>query len=128
MAAYFRIAHLRATGRGERAVLLEEEAGRLGPDAARRRDLLREVEHLVGEAGRNDPFEHGQTRTIADRLIAAYSELGDWTNAMTGVGRSYVNRPGRLRRVLMDLPIDRKGLSTDPRYARILRVAGLEGL
>jgi tetratricopeptide (TPR) repeat protein len=124
----FRIAYLRATGRGERAVQLQEEAGSLGPDAARRRDLLREVEHLVAEAGRNDPFEHGQTRTIADRLIVAYSELGDWTNAMTWVERSHANRPGRLRRVLMDLPIDRKGLSTDPRYARILRVAGLEDL
>ncbi len=124
----FRIAHLRATGRGERAAQLQEEAGSLGPDAARRRDLLREVEQLVAEAGRNDPFEHGQTRTIADRLIVAYAELGDWTNAVTWVERSYAHRPGRLRRVLMDLPINREGLASDRRYARLLRVAGLEGL
>ena len=124
----FRIAQLRTSGRSERAELLEKEAGSLGPEAARRRDLLREVEHLLAEAGRNDPFEKGQTRTTADRVIIAYSWLGDWANAMTWVERSYANRPGRLRRVLMDLPIDRKGLATDPRYARLLRVAGLEGI
>jgi serine/threonine protein kinase len=124
----FRIAQLRTSGRAERAELLEKEAGSLGPEAARRRDLLREVEQLLAEAGRNDPFEKGQTRTTADRLIIAYSWLGDWANAMTWIERSYANRPGRLRRVLMDLPIDRKGLATDPRYARLLRVAGLEGI
>jgi len=124
----FRIAQLRTSGRAERAELLREEASSLGPDAGRRRDLLREVEQLLGEASRNDPFEKSQTRTTADRLIIAYCQLGDWTNAMTWVERSYANRPGRLRRVLMDLPTDRKGLATDPRYARLLRVAGLEGL
>ena len=124
----FRIAQLRTSGRGERAAVLQEEVNNLGPDVARRRDLLREVEQLLGEAGRSDPFEKSQTRTTADRLIIAYSWLGDWTNAMTWVERSYANKPGRLRRVLMDLPIDRKGLATDPRYARLLRVAGLEGL
>ena len=124
----FRIAQLRTSGRGERAELLQEEVDRLGPDEARRRDLLREVEQLLGEAGRSDPFEKGQTRTTADRLIIAYAWLGDWASAMTWIERSYTNRPGRLRRVLMDLPIDRKGLATDPRYARLLRVSGLEGL
>ena len=83
---------------------------------------------MLGEAGRSDPFEKGQTRTTADRLIIAYAWLGDWANAMTWIERSYTNRPGRLRRVLMDLPIDRKGLATDPRYARLLRVSGLEGI
>jgi serine/threonine protein kinase len=124
----FRIAQLRTSGRAERAELLQEEAGSLGPDAGRRRDLLREVGQLLDEASTNDPFERSQTRTTADRLIIAYCQLGDWTNAMTWVERSYANRPGRLRRVLMDLPIDRKGLATDPRYARLLRVAGLDGL
>jgi serine/threonine protein kinase len=33
-----------------------------------------------------------------------------------------------LRRVLMDPPIDRKGLTTNSRDTRLLRVAGLEGL
>jgi hypothetical protein len=124
----FRIAQLRTSGRAERAQLLQEEAGSLGLDAARRRDLLREVEQLLAEAGQKDPFDKSQTRTTADRLIIAYAELGYWTNAMTWVERSYANKPGRLRRVLMDLPIDRKGLATDPRYARLLRVAGLEGI
>ena len=76
-------------------------SGRLGPDAARRRDLERDGEQLLAEASRTDPFEKGQTRTNADRLIIAYSWLGDWTNAMTWVERSYANRPGRLRRVLV---------------------------
>jgi len=124
----FRIAQLRTSGRAERAQLLQEESGSLGPDAARRRDLQREAEQLLAEAGRSDPFEKGQTRTTADRLIITYSWFGDWANAMTWIERAYANRPGRLRRVLMDLPIDRKGLATEPRYARLLRVSGLEGL
>ena len=124
----FRIAQLRTSGRAERAELLQEESGSLGPEEARRRDLQRDVEQLLVEASKTNPFEKGQTRTNADRLIIAYSWLGDWANAMTWIERSYANRPGRLRRVLMDLPIDRKGLATDPRYARLLRVAGLEGI
>jgi serine/threonine protein kinase len=124
----FRIAQLRTSGRAERAGLLQQEVASLGPAAARQRDLAREVEQWLAEANRGDPFDMGQTRTIADRLIIAYAWLGDWANAMTWIERSYANRPGRLRRVLMDLPIDRQGLATDPRYARLLRVAGLEGL
>lgn len=124
----FRLAQLRTSGRTARAQLLQEELTRLGPEEARRRDLLREVEQWLAEAERSDPFAKGQTRTTADRLIIAYSWLGDWANAMTWVERSYASRPGRLRRTLMDLPIDRKGLATDPRYARLLRVAGLEGI
>jgi tetratricopeptide (TPR) repeat protein len=124
----FRIAQLRTSGRAERAELLQQESGSLGPEAARRRDLQREVEQLLAEVSHSDAFAKGQTRTNADRLIITYSWLGDWANAMTWVERSYANRPGRLRRVLMDLPIDRKGLATDARYARLLRVAGLEGI
>lgn len=82
------------------------------------------IQQWLAEASRSDPFEKGQTRTTADRLIIAYCWLGDWANAMTWVERSYANRPGRLRRVLMDLPIDREGLANDPRYTRLLRVAG----
>jgi len=124
----FRVAQLRTSGRAERAELLQEEATSLGPEAARRRDLQREVDQLLLEAGRTDPFDRSQTRTTADRLIITYCQLGDWTNAMTWVERWYANKPGRLRRVLMDLPIDRKGLASDPRYARLLRVAGLAGI
>jgi hypothetical protein len=122
----FRIARVRASGHHERAELLQQEVATLGPETARRNDLQREVEFLLAEAARSDPFAKSQTRTTADRLVMAYSDLGDWTSAMTWVERSYARQPGRLRRVIMDLPIDRQGLATDPRYARLLRVAGLE--
>ena len=124
----FRIAQLRTSGRAERAQLVQEESASLGPQTARQRDLQREVDQLLGEATRSDPFEKSQTRTTADKLIITYAWLGDWANAMTWIERWYTRRPGRLQRVLMDLPIDRNGLATDPRYARLLRVAGLEGL
>jgi len=83
---------------------------------------------LLSEAAASDPFAPTWLRTTADRLIVAYCELGDWTNAMVWIERWYAKRPGRLRRTLMDLPIDRTGLATHPRYARLLRVAGLERL
>jgi len=47
---------------------------------------------------------------------------------MDWVVRGYYVRPGRLIRVLTDLPFDRRGLASDPRYARLLRTAGLEFL
>ena len=47
---------------------------------------------------------------------------------MDWVERGYHLRPGRLRRVLTDMPFDRKGLAVDPRYAPLLRAAGLEDL
>ena len=58
----------------------------------------------------------------------ALAELGDWTRAMDWVERGYLRRPGRLRRVLTDLPYNRSGLAVDPRYARLLRTAGLGDL
>jgi hypothetical protein len=56
------------------------------------------------------------------------ADLGEWNQAMDWVERGYLQRPGRLRRVLTDLPFDRRGLAVDPRYARLLRHAGLEEL
>jgi hypothetical protein len=50
------------------------------------------------------------------------------TQAMDWVERAYHRRPGRLRRMLTDLPYDHHGLATDPRYARLLRTAGLDDL
>jgi len=47
---------------------------------------------------------------------------------MDWVERGYFVRPGRLMRVFTDLPIDRRGLAGEPRYARLLRTAGLEFL
>jgi tetratricopeptide (TPR) repeat protein len=124
----FRIARLRAAGQADRADRLLEDSNRLGAVEARRQDLLRDVERLLADAAASDPFARSWLRTTSDRLIIAYAELGDWANVMTWIERSYAKRPGRLRRVLMDLPIDRRGLATNPRYARLLRVAGLEGL
>ena len=56
------------------------------------------------------------------------AELGEWSKAMDWVERGYLHRPGRLRRVLTDMPFDRRGLERDPRYARLLRTAGLTQL
>jgi hypothetical protein len=47
---------------------------------------------------------------------------------MDWVERAYERRPGRLRRVLTDQTFDQRGLAVDPRYARLLRVAGLASL
>jgi hypothetical protein len=47
---------------------------------------------------------------------------------MDWVEQAYHRRPGRLRRVLCDLPFDRRGLAVDPRYARLLRTSGLDEL
>lgn len=47
---------------------------------------------------------------------------------MDWVERSYHKRPGRLQRVLTDFTLDRCGLAVDPRYAPLLRMAGLEDL
>ena len=47
---------------------------------------------------------------------------------MDWVERGYMKRPGRLRRVLTDMPFNRHGLERDPRYARLLRSAGLTEL
>jgi len=44
------------------------------------------------------------------------------------VERSYLARPGRLRRVLTDFLFDRRGLAIDPRYAPLLRTTGLQDL
>ena len=62
-------------------------------------------------------------------MIAAVSTaLGDKEEAFRWLERAYERRPGRLRRMLTDLPFDHHGLAADRRYARLLRVAGLEEL
>ena len=78
---------------------------------------------------KEDPFTPlNVSRQLADYLILCHSELGEWAKAMDWVERGFYRRPGRLRRVLTDLPFDRRGLATDPRFARLLRTAGLEEL
>ncbi|MDP9176863.1 MAG: hypothetical protein M3O61_04210, partial [Gemmatimonadota bacterium] len=124
-----RASRLRLAGHGERADVLERDAAESGFPEARLRDVRRELEQLLGEAERNDPFvEYFSSRSPADCIVNAYAELGEWSKAMDWIERAYQRRPGRLRRMLTDHPYDRRGLAVDPRYARLLRVAGLEEL
>ena len=81
------------------------------------------------EAAAGDPFaHHPAARALGDRIALAYSDLGEWANALTWIERAYTNRPSRMRRLVMDMPFDRQGLATDRRYTRLIRVAGLEDL
>ena len=88
--------------------------------------MRRELDGLLLQAQRDDPFKDHVRRNVADRIISGHVELGQWREAMDWVERSYEQRPGRLRRMLADLPVDYRGLAADPRYARLMRVAGLE--
>jgi hypothetical protein len=109
--------------------VLERDAASIGPDEARRRDCQRELDEMLGEARTSDPFaEYFLGRNLGDRIVNAYAELGQWHDAMSWVERAYERRPGRLRRILTDQLFDRRGLAVDARYARLLRVAGLEEL
>ncbi len=124
-----RVSRLRVAGHGERAKILEGEAAEVGFAEARVRDVRRELDQLLAEAETKDPFlEYFSSRSPADCIVIAYAELGEWTKAMDWVERAYERRPGRLRRMLTDHPYDHQGLAVDPRYARLLRVAGLEEL
>jgi len=129
LALEIRASRLRLAGERERADLLAAEAESAGPAEALRCDLRREVDGLLAEAEHGDPFaEHFATRTLADRIVLCYAQLGAWREAMDWVERAYEQRPGRLRRILTDLPFDHRGLAVDPRYVRLLRVAGMEDL
>jgi tetratricopeptide (TPR) repeat protein len=116
-------------GAEERMAQLEADTARDGWLVARERDLRREVEDLLAKAEKQDPFVDARgSRQLSDAIVIALAELGDWTRAMDWVERGYLRRPGRLRRVLTDLPYNRSGLAVDPRYARLLRTAGLGDL
>ena len=128
-AVELRVSRLRIGGRNDRAAVLERDAAAIGPDEARRRDCQRELDEMLGEAQTSDPFaEYFLGRNLGDRIVNAYAELGQWHDAMSWVERAYERRPGRLRRILTDQLFDRRGLAVDARYARLLRVAGLEEL
>ena len=114
---------------GERVAVLDENVARFGWNAARELDIRRELASLLEEATREDPFgENGTSRQLADQIITIYAELGEYRSAMDWVERGYMVRPGRLRRVLTDFLFDRRGLAIDPRYAPLLRMAGLQDL
>ncbi len=125
----FRLSYLRTLGDRARAARLAEDIERLGPAEARRLDLRRDLDQLLVEAEAGDPFvAHPVVRSVGDRIALAYSDLGEWSHAVTWIERAYAHRPGRLRRLIMDMPFDRAGLASDRRYSRLLRVAGLEDL
>ncbi|MEP7326073.1 MAG: serine/threonine-protein kinase [Gemmatimonadota bacterium] len=113
----------------ERLAQLEVESAREGWLIARDNDLRRELADLLARAEKEDPFQDANSsRQLSDKILIVLAELGEWTQAMEWVERGYYRRPGRLRRVLADLPYDRHGLASDPRYVRLLRTAGLEDL
>ncbi|MEO8139522.1 MAG: protein kinase [Gemmatimonadota bacterium] len=117
--------------RGETARLqtLMDEVATIGWPAAREADLRRELAQLLARAKTEDPFHDvAGSRQLADKLVIVLAELGEWSQAMDWVEQGYHRRPGRLRRVLMDLPYNPRGLAVDPRYARLLRTAGLGDL
>ena len=116
-------------GASDRIAQVTADAAEHGWLVARERDLRRELADLLARAERENAFEdHSSTRQLADEIIIVLAELGEWTQAMDWVERAYHHRPGRLRRVLNDLPYDHHGLARDPRYVRLLRTAGIEEL
>ncbi len=111
----------------ERIDAVDADAAQMGPMAARDADIRRDLAALQQRATTEDPFKDlNVSRQLADYIVMAHAELGEWTKAMDWVERGFYRRPGRLRRVLMDLPFEHRGLAVDPRYARMLRTAGLE--
>jgi serine/threonine protein kinase/Flp pilus assembly protein TadD len=116
-------------GAKERMRNLTERAVQDGWAVAREADLRIELAELLERGEKEDPFHDLQSSyQLSDRIVVTLAELGEWTAAMDWVERAYHRRPGRLRRILNDLPYDHHGLASDPRYARILRTAGLDGL
>ena len=128
LALELRVSRMRLAGNGNRADLLEREAATSGAADAIRRDTRRELDALLKQAETTDPFQDNLRRNAGDRIVSGYAELGLWHEAMNWVQRGYEKRPGRLRRMLTDLPVDFRGLAVDPRYARLMRVAGMEDL
>ena len=128
LALEIRCSRMRLAGQRERADLLEAEAGGQGAAGAIRNDLRRELDGLLRQAETHDPFLDNVRRNVGDRIASAHAELGEWREAMDWVERAYERRPGRLRRMLTDMPVDYRGLAVDPRYARLMRVAGLADL
>jgi eukaryotic-like serine/threonine-protein kinase len=128
LAVDLRVSRLRTMNLRDRAEQLESDAASLGAAAAIQRDLRRELDDLLVAAERGDPFADDFRRTVADRIASVYAELGDWHSAMDWVLRVYEHRPGRLRRMLTDMTVNFRGLAVDPRYTRLMRVAGLEEL
>jgi hypothetical protein len=118
---------LELRGQPLRLVALDVDLKAQGWTVARERDLERECQELLARARKEDPFAaEAAGRPLAEALILALAERGRWTEAMDWVARGAQQRPAWLARVLRELPITSSGLAVDPRYAPLLRAAGLE--
>lgn len=116
-------------GNAERIARLDQDVAEAGWVEARDRDLRRDLEAMLAAAERQDAFtDIGTSRQLSDKIIIVLAELGEWSEAMDWVERGYHRRPGRLRRVLTDLPFDYHGLASDPRFVPLLKTAGLGDL
>ena len=128
-AADARRALLQQRGVAARLSAFDADIKAHGWPEARNGDLSREVTSLVQRTEGEDAFQpRGPYRQLADHLLVALADLGLWSEAMDCVEVGARRRPGRLRVVLTDLPFDRRGLARDPRYAPLLRSAGLQDL
>ncbi|MBI2797530.1 MAG: protein kinase [Gemmatimonadetes bacterium] len=128
-AADARRALLREHGGAARLAAFDADLQAHGWLEARSGDLSREVTSLLQRTEAEDAFQpRGPYRQLADQLLVALADLGLWSEAMDCVEVGAGRRPGRLRVVLTDLPFDRHGLARDPRYAPLLRSAGLQDL
>jgi tetratricopeptide (TPR) repeat protein len=129
LAVDFRLTYLRVTGAEARASQLDRDIEEHGAAEARRRDLRRALDQMLASAGEGDPFAHHPVApALGDRIALAFADLAEWLPSVTWIERAYARSPNRLRRLLMDQPFDRAGLATEPRYARLLRAAGLDDL
>jgi tetratricopeptide (TPR) repeat protein len=128
-AVELRASRLRAGGVPSRAEALERAVAARGAGQARRSDLELELEDLLQKAGVTEPYaEYQSSRTLGDRIVHVYTQLDDWPSGLEWIERGFRARPGRLRRALTDQLFDRRGFANLPRYARLLRLAGLEAL
>jgi tetratricopeptide (TPR) repeat protein len=124
-----RRAMLGTRGETTRMTALDRRVAAEGWATAREGDLRAALAALLAQAEREDPFtDRSGSRQLSDRIIITLAELGEWNQAMDWVERAYHRRPGRLRRILTDMPYDHHGLAIDPRYARLLQTAGLVDL
>jgi tetratricopeptide (TPR) repeat protein len=128
-AVELRASRLRAGGVPSRAEALERAVTAGEAAQARKADLEIELDELLQKASTTEPYaEYQSSRTLGDRIVHLYTQLDDWPSALEWVERGFRARPGRLRRALTDQLFDRRGFANLPRYARLLRLAGLEAL
>lgn len=73
-----RKSRLKIEGQNDRADMLTRESQATGPEEALAVDNRRELGELIHSAETVDPFEqYFSTRSLADRILTAYADLGD---------------------------------------------------